>query len=112
MSYEGYTQLLCGGCHYSAIDCYDDPSNACYCGKEWVWWNSVDETNGSYDIDANGNEVRIDGYVELQIKTGAAMHTCSCGHTHETSAATYVIPPPNVGHHEKHPSLSGDFPER
>lgn len=58
MSYEGYVQKICGNGHYFRVDAYDDCSgpwadgekpgadNCPVCGKEAVWRNSVDETNG------------------------------------------------------------------
>lgn len=67
MSYEGYEQLLCKNGHYHTADCRDDgmsrdpnciPFNSVKCpdcGAEFVWMNSVDDTNcdeqGYIDID-------------------------------------------------------------
>lgn len=71
MSYEGYCQVLCENGHQRIFDLVDPgldwrcPEKDC--GKPMVWWNMVDQTNGSFGIDENGNEIRIDGYIELQI---------------------------------------------
>jgi len=69
MSYEGYDQVLCEKGHLSTFDCWVAWQNnlICRCGAKLVWWNPVNETNGSFDTDENGHEVRIDGYVDLEI---------------------------------------------
>ncbi|MBI3632293.1 MAG: hypothetical protein HY225_02500 [Candidatus Vogelbacteria bacterium] len=103
MSYEGYVQVLCENGHYHAFDAYDDVvSNsidwaqfngyggvdqerkpwACFCGKDMVWVNNVDETN-----------CESAGYVELEVQTEAKFCTCvDCGNKHVTEAMTYKIP--------------------
>lgn len=86
MSYEGFTQFLCKRGHYWTADCYiADNSKSCpYCGNAAVWQNMVDETNGAFDEETGE---RIDGYVDLQIKSrGTCKH---CGQDIET---TYKIP--------------------
>lgn len=95
MSYEGYEQYLCEDGHYITADCFDSGDyTVCHCGKPIVWWNSVNETNGSFDVDEHGEEtsLRIDGYVELKVKSPAETHTCSCGNVHSVSHAIYYIP--------------------
>jgi hypothetical protein len=92
-----------------------------------VWWNSVNETNGSHttvtpeeaqaDLDNPGawseeelavareivesgepREVRIDGYVDLEVDRPAEFCTCSkCGHKHVVKEATYKVPE-KLGH--------------
>jgi len=45
-----------------------EPDKCPFCDAEIVWWNMVNTTNGSFDTDPKtGKEVRIDGYVELEI---------------------------------------------
>ncbi len=86
MSYEGYTQYICGNGHYWDVDVYDDTtSNACCpdCESEYVWENSVDLTNGSYDIDGN----RMDGYIELEI-----VNQEKCEHCDSILSTVYKIP--------------------
>lgn len=60
MSYEGYYQFLCPEGHYWTSDCYSE-DKICHCGKEAIWENSVDITNGSFE-----GEIRIDGYIALK----------------------------------------------
>ena len=61
MSYEGYWQVLCENGHQDSFDCFvknfqDLKDGACSkCGEKFVWVNSVDLTNGSYDDD--GKEI-------------------------------------------------------
>jgi hypothetical protein len=53
---------------------YNDEDDKCaICGEKIVWSNIVDETNGSFEHDKDGKEIRIDGYIELQVK---AMDVC------------------------------------
>ena len=88
MSYEGYTQYICGNGHYchlfSPQACLLS-SNACCpdCESEYVWENSVDLTNGSYDIDGN----RMDGYIELEI-----VNQEKCEHCDSILSTVYKIP--------------------
>jgi hypothetical protein len=109
MSYEGYEQVLCRNGHLHSCDCYEfmcyeqadsEDENSCYtlwhcptCGEIAAWINSVDVTNGSWDVDECGDEVRIDGYVELEELSPAETCSCpQCGHTHVVSKPTYRIP--------------------
>jgi hypothetical protein len=109
MSYEGYEQLLCKNGHefenhdiYN-YNCNDPFSHKCsICDVEVVWWNAVDTTNGSYDIDENGNvdiSKRIDGFVDLQLLKETEVCTCACGNCHIKTVATFKLPSPEVGHH-------------
>jgi hypothetical protein len=97
MSYEGYTQLLCEKGHYFTKDCweYDFTEDIVCptCKSKVVWENGVNTTNGSFEIDSDGNENRIDGYVDLEEKTPAVFCTCKeCGVQHLKEEATYKIP--------------------
>jgi len=104
MGYEGYEQLLCENGHYSTADAYESIDQKTWqcevCGARLAWWNAVDETNGSFDVDESGQEtdVRIDGYVELEIDKPAVTETCTqCNHVKELQEETYKIPS-DVGH--------------
>lgn len=111
MSYEGYEQYLCEDGHYSQVDCWDaEDHSVCHCGKPIVWWNGVDTTNGSFDIDEHGNEteLRIDGYVELKEKSPVKTHRCVCGDVHIVAEATYHIPE-DAGH-KGAPGSGFDYP--
>ena len=95
MSYEGYVQRLCKNGHYHAFDCYSDIEQEewkCpHCGEGCVWVNNVDQTNGSFDE----NDVRIDGYVELEETEESKMAVCTCkdcGFKHRSRPPTYKIP--------------------
>ena len=103
MSYEGYVQLICRNGHAYREDAMvvmhtmtgpeDVPCPTC--ATLPVWCNDVDETNGSFDIDSDGNEteLRIDGYVELELDRPAETCTCAtCKHVHEAKPATYKVP--------------------
>lgn len=49
MSYEGYSEHLCGEGHYTATGAYYF-EEGCPCGKPFVFSHSVDQTNGvEYD---------------------------------------------------------------
>ncbi len=101
MSWEGYQQNLCANGHLYESDVYNtDDNTPCHCGAACVWWNLVDITNGSFDVDIDGNETteRIDGYVELTQLTPAENCTCHCGHKHNKTLATYQIPAEGIGH--------------
>lgn len=97
MSYEGWEQVLCKNGHYHSEGCYifDYEEWKCsVCGEGIGWHNSVNVTNGSFEIDEEtGEEERIDGYVELEVDIPATICTCDkCGTEHATSAPTYKIP--------------------
>lgn len=101
MSYEGYRQILCENGHYHTEDAYasywDDnecPWKCSICGSKEAWSNGVDTTNGSFDYDpTTGAEVRIDGFVDLEIDQPAVMCKCSCcGNEHMVQAPRYKIP--------------------
>jgi hypothetical protein len=92
MSYEGYTQYLCAKGHYHTRDCmYDDLTICPDCMADIVWSNMVDVTNGSFEQDERPgfewNEIRIDGYVELEVEYERKCDCC--GSVLET---TYKIP--------------------
>jgi uncharacterized protein YlaI len=91
MSFEGYHQLICKKGHYFAKDVYNSPIEnfECpTCKDKLAWWNIVDVTNGSFE----GKE-RIDGYIELKIKTKAKLCACDkCNNVHIVEDATYQIP--------------------
>lgn len=95
MSYEGYSQFLCKNGHHWTRDCYELPQiyeeevkQKCpKCGEEEVWENMVNETNGTYDDDGE----RIDGYVELKIKSEISGRCSACGEKH-VCEVTYDIP--------------------
>jgi len=108
LSFEGYTQYLCAKGHYFARDVYDYSDVICHvCKNAAVWWNQVDETNGTHDDDDN----RIDGFVELKEKPAPYVHPCpTCGHT-QPYPKTYVFPPKDVGHHELVPVKNLPFSE-
>jgi hypothetical protein len=96
MSFEGYHQLLCKKGHYFTMDVYfEDPVGVgCpICKEKVAWWHTVDVTNGSFE----GKE-RIDGYIDLKIKTKAKTCKCDkCNNVHVVEDATYEIPK-NKGH--------------
>jgi len=85
MSYEGYDQVLCENGHYYTYDCWEfwEPNGwECpTCGAKAAWSNSVDITNGSWEMDDDGETlfdeegrpIRIDGYVELEV-----LEECRC----------------------------------
>lgn len=86
MSFEGYIQRLCKNGHLEEIDVYDFESKdeKCdECGEEWVWQNTVDQTNGG-DV----------GRVELEIESPDVYETiCEhCGAQRLVAEETYKIP--------------------
>ena len=92
MSFEGYNQLLCKKGHFFTQDVYDardiEDIKCPVCKEKVAWWNIVDVTNGSYE-----GKVRIDGYIELKIKTKTKTCKCSkCSNVHVVDDATYQIP--------------------
>lgn len=113
MSYEGYEQLLCENGHQDSIDAmevmygdHDQEKWRCEdCGGKLAWFNCVDQTNGSFITDREtGEEVRIDGYVELEVDKPAVTETCEhCGHTRIVEEETYKIPE-DQGHRVNHES--------
>jgi hypothetical protein len=97
MSYEGYSQVICANGHSYDIDCNDfgHDGRCPECQAESVWTNGVDTTNGSFNIDSDGNETneRIDGYVELEVLALPSFCTCKdCGNQHQMKSTTYKIP--------------------
>jgi hypothetical protein len=96
MSYEGYTQILCKKGHYHTIDCYDDINSfRCPdCHTKPAWWNSVDLTNGSFDVDENGRQVQIDGAINsFKVKQKAVIEKCPTCHTKVVKVKqTYEVP--------------------
>lgn len=86
MSFEGYIQRLCKNGHLEEIDVYDFASkdeNCDECGEDWVWQNTVDQTNGG-DV----------GWVELEIDKPEMYETiCEhCGSQRRVAEETYKIP--------------------
>jgi hypothetical protein len=103
MSYSGYTQFLCGRGHEFSLDCYeeDDGNPRCpHCGARPVWRNGVDTMNGSWEVDeVTGEEVRIDGHVDLEVNRPAEFCECPrCGDSHVCKWATYKVPAKGIGH--------------
>lgn len=108
MSFEGYYQKLCRNGHLTQHDVYDYDSKyefACpYCGERFVWFNTVDQTNGMCDFScdtprcsAQLNECdtcdkRIDGFVQLEVDVPATTERCNLGHDHITAQTRYKIP--------------------
>jgi len=114
MSFEGYYQILCCNGHYSEIDCYLNPTfdpshNNVWrcpdCDELAVWWNLVDETNGSYCDECNPEckdnvegcewcvKGRIDGRIDLEVDRPREMFTCKeCGCSKIISLETYKVP--------------------
>ena len=97
MSFSGFYQCICENGHWTDNDCYIftpeyDPCRVCR--ATMVWYNLVDTTNGSFNVNSDGNETdeRIDGYIELEEKTPPHIETCNLGHKHCTVEATYKIP--------------------
>ena len=92
MSFQGFYQHLCKNGHYWTKDAveamYDDETPICpKCGEKSVWKNCVDQTNGSYDE----YDIRIDGYVELEIKSQRSGICGECGEKH-ICETIYKIP--------------------
>jgi hypothetical protein len=91
MSYEGYDQVLCENGHYHTYDCWefwnDERWSCSTCGAKAAWSNMVDVTNGSYEYDEWGEELRIDGYVELHI-----LEECRCEHCGSILERRFKIP--------------------
>jgi len=101
MSFEGYLQYWCENGHYHERDAYDDyfdehQFKCPHCDGKEAFHNLVDVTNGSYEYDDNGEQVRIDGFIEPEVVKDAPVCTCdSCGHTHALGPAVYVVPSEN-----------------
>lgn len=92
MSYEGFDQHLCCNGHYWTEDTfmsmYDEEKSKCpKCGELAVWGNMVNQTNGSHDEENN----RIDGYIELEVKTERSGICSECGEKH-ICETIYEIP--------------------
>lgn len=111
MSYEGEEQYLCENGHLRIFDAYDSPSTAasCSCGARFVWYTSVDQTNGmicqthGYDCERGGTDescnLSFSGNVLLEIAADAITEKCNLGHIHVTKEQIYKIPSKGVGHH-------------
>jgi len=77
ISFEGYYQKLCKNGHYWTTDCYINDEICPYCGEISIWENLVNITNGSFYTDPEtGKEKRIDGYIELKIKSQKKCDKC------------------------------------
>ena len=93
MSYDGYSQLLCKSGHYWIKDCNlmsftELSDNKCpKCEEPAVWENMVNVTNGIWDDDGT----RIDGYIELKIKSQTSGVCSACGEKH-ICETRYFIP--------------------
>lgn len=119
MSWEGYDQVLCEKGHHTTVrlgymdepnywgevkhdeykvPLYCGPHWKCDCGAEAIWWNQVDTTNGSFEYEGE-EEIRIDGYVDLEDDQEAEWHECSCGNRHVVKDATFKVPSSDLGHH-------------
>ena len=65
----------------------------------------VDETNGSFEENAEGEQVRIDGYVELKKSKDPVLDVCPhCGRSAELEPEVYEIPE-ELGHGMRHKLL-------
>lgn len=84
MSYEGYSQFLCKNGHLWTADCWkaETEMKCPVCGKQKVWENMVDTTNGSFE-----DGERIDGYIELEVKSRK-----TCSKCHSILETRYKIP--------------------
>ena len=93
MSYSGYSQFLCkNGHHWTEDSCmlmYKNlEENKCsICKEPAVWEKMVNTTNGSFDEDGN----RIDGFIELKIKSQRSGICSECGARH-ICETTYEVP--------------------
>ena len=91
MSFEGYDQCICKNGHHFTKDVYCGyiaDFECPICKEKVAWWNIVDVTNGSFE-----NMERIDGYIDLKIKTKAKTCKCDkCNNIHVIEDATYQIP--------------------
>ena len=99
MSYEGYEQILCTQGHYieQDVNAYTQWNEGKWfcpeCGSPEAWRNNVNTTNGSWEDNGRGKQVRIDGYVTLEVDQPPKKCSCSsCGNVHNISTATYKIP--------------------
>lgn len=92
MSFEGYYQILCKNGHYETISVYNHQDmyewRCSSCDSPAVWYNLVDQTNGSWDEENN----RIDGYVYLKAIKEFNCVCEKCGNPHFISPAIYEIP--------------------
>lgn len=93
MSYEGYSQFLCRNGHYWKVDAlgmmFDSEKQQCpICWEDEVFENMVDVTNGSFDEETGE---RIDGYINLKIKSENSGTCSNCGEKH-ICEITYQIP--------------------
>jgi len=80
MSYEGYSQFLCKKGHYWTEDCYLADKENCKCPicfGSVDWENQVNITNGSFE-----DGERIDGFVELKIKSEISGQCSNCKGKH------------------------------
>lgn len=96
MSYEGYDEHLCKNGHRFTTDPFwcgpgYEEKPICPiagCGKESVWHNSVDETNGP-----SQGKITEKGWDTLLIADDKKVYTCShCGHAKLVGHAKYRIP--------------------
>ncbi len=95
MGYSGFSQLLCKNGHNWNVDCeempqeYENPRKMkCpKCGEPQVWENMVNTTNGSVDEEGT----RIDGFVDLKIKSQRFGFCSECGEKH-ICETIYEIP--------------------
>ena len=93
MGYSGFSQILCKKGHYWTLDSYEmdfselKDQKCPICGEPAIWGNMVDETNGSFDDDNK----RIDGFIELKIKSQTSGICSACGEKH-ICETTYWVP--------------------
>ena len=78
MSYEGYSQYICKNGHYWTCDVNVDDNICPICKEKYVWFNDVDETNGSHDDEGK----RIDGYIKPKLRSIKKGKCNSCGKEH------------------------------
>ena len=90
MSYEGYVQCICSAGHYAEFDCYEfgffDHKPVCaLCSNEFVWSNSVDQTNGEdYGL------IPMEALEEISPEV---YETCAhCNHSKLIEATRYRVP--------------------
>ena len=99
MSYEGYSQFWCAEGHYWIMDCNElllmygeykeNKKQKCpVCGKEEVFENMVNITNGSFDDDGK----RIDNFIEPKLKSVHKTQCEYCNKEHICKCSIYEIP--------------------
>jgi hypothetical protein len=93
MSFEGYYRALCEDGHYSCGDVYAfDPNHEiCHCGKNFIWQEVIDQTNGMEGVMQTKLRIISEAIVERCITCGTVIKTIELARYEPTNEKELIM---------------------